>query len=828
MKKRKHYAHWNIATLCEQAHAAGAEPGTMLVYPGKEIYEGNSYYGDTITVNRYPCAYFSDAGLPYVALMSRFGEILEKFLAADVKALPSRVDLIREANKIKALSKGHVQVSSYWVNPSSPGGQRCIEEGKAPPDNMEGLPLSTRGKNKGKPVNYFGTSAAGSVSQVYPPCLKVKKLDADEEETEEEADSEAETETEVDEAEEDETEEDETEEDAEMQSEEQVKKTTKTGCQNAARVCLDAHHNGAAVGSTLMYDQETITMHRFDCTYHVCDGEPQIGLKDHGGMVALYSLQHAEVFLSSDAMLHRCQAKGHQQVENRWVDPCTPAGAKAIELGRCKWPGLANNPEYLTSKGKMYSDNSSVGSTINCDRIKPVSLTNPFDPQLLTKYTLDAEVETDAGEDEEGAAYNAAGSTEIDETDTEMEDQAEDAEAQPEVVEAEDQAEDQDQDGEGEIDGIDSDQAEEDQDQDGEGEIDSDQAEEDQAAAGSSEIFPVMQCWEIAKSRLTETLPGNRVELDGAPITAYGWEMHKTTDGLGHYFIVRGDAKHGPFDPQMETLLKRAFVQVNLDKGYEHIGSNRFRAPGSSSSRGTSMHMSGYCKVLRNKRMEDQDKDGEGAAYSDNTAGSPDIESEEDQAEEDQAEDQAAAGSSEIDGIDSEEDQAEDQDKDGEGAAYSDNTAGSSEIDKTDTEMEDQEEDEKHLAQLETEKGELQELQTQIEAKKRKRKKRKLQDLYDRKTRLERQIAAAAQRSAKLERRAQRQAAVLDIRHQKEAAQRELAQLCQHDAEEQQLQGLLEKMEHDAQEQQLRERQLHGLLGDPQGDQSEVEEDNML
>ncbi len=86
-------------------------------------------------------------------------------------------------------------------------------------------------------------------------------------------------------------------------------------------------------------------------------------------------------------------------------------------------------------------------------------------------------------------------------------------------------------------------------------------------------------------------------------------------------------------------------------------------------------------------------------------------------------------------------------------------------------EIEQTEEDEHHLAQLErAEKGKLQELQTQIEAKK--RKKRKLQDLYhatpglpeawpegggsteDYKTWLKRQIAAATRLLA--QRRAQR------------------------------------------------------------------------
>ena len=116
--------------------------------------------------------------------------------------------------------------------------------------------------------------------------------------------------------------------------------------------------------------------------------------------------------------------------------------------------------------------------------------------------------------------------------------------------------------------------------------------------------------------------------------------------------------------------------------------------------------------------------------------------------------------------------------------------------------------DENHLAQLErTEKGKLQELQTQIEAEK--RKKRKLQDLYhaaglpegggsteDRKTWLERQIAAAARLVAQRKLRAQRQA-VLDIRHQNEAAQRELVQLRQHAVQEQRLQGLLEELQAD-------------------------------
>ena len=54
---------------------------------------------------------------------------------------------------------------------------------------------------------------------------------------------------------------------------------------------------------------------------------------------------------------------GHPNVQNRYVNPATAAGAEAIKRQQCKWPELANNDQYLTVRGKHYAPGSSVGTS---------------------------------------------------------------------------------------------------------------------------------------------------------------------------------------------------------------------------------------------------------------------------------------------------------------------------------------------------------------------------------------------------------------------------------------------------------------------------------
>ncbi|MBP47347.1 MAG: hypothetical protein CMH53_05360 [Myxococcales bacterium] len=158
-----------------------------------------------------------------------------------------------------------------------------------------------------------------------------------------------------------------------------------------ANVCLlaqQAHAAGAAAGTVLTHPtgdapEPVSPVKLMSCTITYAgvddDDKPLLGFRLNDEL--LDTVPVAEVKPMRFATTLTQQKKGYQLVKTHWVNPDEKAGKKAIELGRCKWKGLANNPEFLTSQGKVYSDKSSVGTTASgtVGSAKPDTLCIPIE-----------------------------------------------------------------------------------------------------------------------------------------------------------------------------------------------------------------------------------------------------------------------------------------------------------------------------------------------------------------------------------------------------------------------------------------------------------------
>ena len=157
-----------------------------------------------------------------------------------------------------------------------------------------------------------------------------------------------------------------------------------------ANVCLlaqQAHDAGVESGTVLHYRTgdapepvSPVTLMGCTFTYQGLDDDKALlGCKLKDKLLGTAPVDNVEPMRFATELVMK--TKGYQPVGHRWVNPDEPAGAKAIELGMCKWPGLANNPEYLTSKGKVYAEASSVGTTLcsTVRSVKPDTLRNPIE-----------------------------------------------------------------------------------------------------------------------------------------------------------------------------------------------------------------------------------------------------------------------------------------------------------------------------------------------------------------------------------------------------------------------------------------------------------------
>jgi hypothetical protein len=107
-------------------------------------------------------------------------------------------------------------------------------------------------------------------------------------------------------------------------------------------------------------------------------------------------------------------------------------------------------------------------------------------------------------------------------------------------------------------------------------------------------------CWDVAKPLLAGTPIGALVMIpdkDGSlkPLHAHQWNLKRCAVGFS---IVKGGMEHGPYDPEVTTLLDQAFEKHHLAKGYELMATGRYRPAGSSID-GTSSSCNSYCSLLK-------------------------------------------------------------------------------------------------------------------------------------------------------------------------------------------------------------------------------------
>ena len=156
---------------------------------------------------------------------------------------------------------------------------------------------------------------------------------------------------------------------------------------NVCRLAQQAHDTGVESGTVLTYRTgdapepvSPVKLMACNITYAGIndDNKPLLGFQLKDELLGTAPVAEVEPMRFATELL--MQKKGYQLVGTRWVNPDEPAGAKAIELGKCKWKGLANNPEFLTRQGKVYSDHSSVGTTAvgTVGSAKPETLCNPI------------------------------------------------------------------------------------------------------------------------------------------------------------------------------------------------------------------------------------------------------------------------------------------------------------------------------------------------------------------------------------------------------------------------------------------------------------------
>ena len=162
---------------------------------------------------------------------------------------------------------------------------------------------------------------------------------------------------------------------------------------NICYLAQQAHDSGVEPGTILTYRKgdasepvSPVKLMTAIITYAGADDDkPLLGFKLKDELLDTAPVDNVEPMRLATELL--MSTKGYQLVgessdkKGRWVNPDTPAGAKAIELGTCKWEGLANNPEFLTSKGKMYAEDSSVGTSVSstAGSVKPDTLCLPIE-----------------------------------------------------------------------------------------------------------------------------------------------------------------------------------------------------------------------------------------------------------------------------------------------------------------------------------------------------------------------------------------------------------------------------------------------------------------
>ena len=140
------------------------------------------------------------------------------------------------------------------------------------------------------------------------------------------------------------------------------------------------------------------------------DDKPLLGVRLNDELLGTAPVDKVEPMRFATQLTQ--QKKGYQLVGTRWVNPNERAGAMAIELRRAKWKGLANNPEFLTSQGKEYSDASSVGTTASgtVGSVKPDTLCIPIEgseaflPQLEPRAPAKKHKEPEAESEAESEA----------------------------------------------------------------------------------------------------------------------------------------------------------------------------------------------------------------------------------------------------------------------------------------------------------------------------------------------------------------------------------------------------------------------------------------
>jgi hypothetical protein len=88
-------------------------------------------------------------------------------------------------------------------------------------------------------------------------------------------------------------------------------------------------------------------------------------------------------------VVHEAKGATWKIAGGHWVNTATPAGAKAFELQKSKWPELPNNPEYTHGKGKVYAKDSSVGTSVTgtVSSVRPKTLCVPIEGVVVPPKT---------------------------------------------------------------------------------------------------------------------------------------------------------------------------------------------------------------------------------------------------------------------------------------------------------------------------------------------------------------------------------------------------------------------------------------------------------
>jgi hypothetical protein len=140
---------------------------------------------------------------------------------------------------------------------------------------------------------------------------------------------------------------------------------------NTASLLEAAHASGADAGTVLtladskgvtqklrLYSGTTATLEKDEA------GNALLGIKLADGSVVTRPFDQVPNAMAFAVEVAEKNKGNRKLVGSRWVDTDTPAGAKAVELNKSNFKGLANNPDYTWGKAaKLYSDKSNVGTS---------------------------------------------------------------------------------------------------------------------------------------------------------------------------------------------------------------------------------------------------------------------------------------------------------------------------------------------------------------------------------------------------------------------------------------------------------------------------------